>query len=185
MDEILVLLLLLQKLLLSLPCQRLDDLLADETLPVCDVHNHADHQNTHNKNALRIDKRAIDMSVTRSLWRQESKTTYQQYNGRRDAKNIPEVQVLLIWWRTNKTSFNSLRNICRHLRSLLRTSQNENVCESAIANTEKIYWCLTYGVSLNEGFCCNLTKQIPQVSFWIAQRHNDQKHQNKDNLQVT
>ena len=69
MNEILVLLLLLQKGLLSLLCQRIDDLLADETLPVCDVHNHADHQNTHNKNALRIDERAIDMSVTRSLWR--------------------------------------------------------------------------------------------------------------------
>ena len=66
MDEILVLLLLLQKGLLSLLCQRIDDLLADETLPVCDVHNHADHQNTHNKNTLRIDKRAIDMSVIRS-----------------------------------------------------------------------------------------------------------------------
>ena len=184
MNEILLVLLLLQKLLLSLLCQRIDDLLADESLPVCDVHNHADHQNTHNKNALRIDKRAIDMSVTRSLWRQESKTTYQQYNGRRDAKNIPEVQVLLIWWRTNKTSFNSLRNICRHLRSLLRTSQNEDVCESVMANTEKKYWCLTYSVVCND-LCCGLTNQIPQVSIWIAQRHNDQKHQNKDNLQVT
>ena len=52
-----------------------------------------------------------------------------------------------------------------------------------MANTEKRYWCLTYGVVLN-GFCCNLTNQIPQVSFWIAQRHNDQEHQYKDNLQV-
>ena len=63
MNQILVLLLLLQKGLLSLLCQRIDDLLVDETLPVCDVHNHADHQNTHNKNALRIDERTIDMSV--------------------------------------------------------------------------------------------------------------------------
>jgi len=31
---------------------------------------------------------------------------------------------------------------------------------------------------------CSLTNQIPQVSCWIAQRHNDQKHQNKDKLQV-
>ena len=69
MNEILLVLLLLQKGLLSLLCQRLNDLLVDETLPVCDVHNHADHQNTHNKNALRIDERTIDMSVTRSLCR--------------------------------------------------------------------------------------------------------------------
>ena len=69
MNEILVLLLLLQEGLLSLLCQRLNDLLVDEVLPVCDVHNYADHQNTHNKNALRIDERTIDMSVTRSLWR--------------------------------------------------------------------------------------------------------------------
>ena len=68
-NQILVLLLLLQKGLLSLLCQRLNDLLVDETLPVCDVHNHADYQNTHNKNTLRIDERAIYMSVTRSLWR--------------------------------------------------------------------------------------------------------------------
>ena len=47
----------------------------------------------------------------------------------------------------------------------------------------KKYWCLTY-VVLN-GFYCSLSNQIPQVSCWIAQRHNDQKHQNKDNLQVT
>merc|ERR1719331_1402801 len=47
-NQILVLLLLLQKSLLSLLCQRLDDLLVDETLPVCDVHNHADHQNKDN-----------------------------------------------------------------------------------------------------------------------------------------
>ena len=69
MNEILVVLLLLQKGLLSLLCQCLNDLLVDETLPVCDVHNYADHQNTHNKNALRIDERAIYMSVTRSLRR--------------------------------------------------------------------------------------------------------------------
>ena len=69
MNEILLVFLLLQKLLLSLLCQRLNDLLVDEVLPVCDVHNYADHQNTHNKNALRIDERTIDMSVTRSLWR--------------------------------------------------------------------------------------------------------------------
>ena len=68
-DEILVVLFLLQKGLLSLLCQRIDDLLVDETLPVCDVHNHADHQNTHNKNALRIDDRTLDMSVIRSLCR--------------------------------------------------------------------------------------------------------------------
>ena len=114
----------------------------------------------------------------------DSKTTYQQCDGHRHAKSIDLPEALLIWWRTRKTSFNSSRKICRQRRSLLRTSQNENACESVIAKTKKRYWCLTYGVVLN-GFCCNLTNQIPQVSFWIAQRHNDQKHQNKDNLQVT
>ena len=60
----------------------------------------------------------------------------------------------------------------------------KNTCESVMANTEKKYWCLTYSVVCND-LCCGLTNQIPQVSIWIAQRHNDQKHQNKDNLQVT
>ena len=66
MNEILLVLLLLQKGLLSLLCQRLNDLLVDETLPVCDVHNHADHRNTQNKNTLRLvwwDEDRIVMSV--------------------------------------------------------------------------------------------------------------------------
>ena len=100
----------------------------------------------------------------------ESKTTYQHCDGHRDANNIhhPDVLLILYWRRTRKTSLNTLRNVCRLIESLLRTSKNENVCESVIANTEKRYWCLTYGVSLNEGFCCSLTNQIPQVSYWIA-----------------
>ena len=110
-------------------------------------------------------------------------TTYQQCDGQYHKTSGDHPDGLLIWWRSKKTCFNRLRNICRQRRSLLRTSQNENVCESVIANTEKRYWCLTYGVSLNEGFCCNLINQIPQVSCWIAKRHNDQEHQNKNSLQ--
>ena len=111
-------------------------------------------------------------------------TTYQQCDGQCHKTSGDHPVAFLIWWRTKKTSFNGLRNRCRYLRNLLRTSQNRNVCESVMANTEKKYWCLTYVFVLND-YWISLTNQIPQVSCWIAQRHNDQKHQNKDNLQVT
>ena len=110
-------------------------------------------------------------------------TTYQQCDGQCHKTSGDHPVAFLIWWRTKKTSFNGLRNRCRYLRNLLRTSQNRNVCESVMANTEKKYWCLTYVFVLND-YWISLTNQIPQVSCWIAQRHNDQKHQNKDKMQV-
>ena len=80
----------------------------------------------------------------------ESETTYQQCDGQCHNKSIDLPVDFLIWWKTKKTSFNRLRHICRHLRNLLRTLQNGNVCESVIANTEKKYWCLTYVTDANE-----------------------------------
>ena len=67
----------------------------------------------------------------------ESKTTYQQCDGRHDTKSIDLPEALLLCCRTRKTSSKSSKNIFRLIRSLLRTSQNENVCESVMANTDQ------------------------------------------------